>query len=1043
MEANDGADVYERAREFAADRENGAAALEAALAADADGEPWSFDDVALDSGTFGELVSRGIVAKVDGEYRLADRDAVRRALEGDDPVSAESTQDEEGVLAGVDVPGAGQGVDAVRAALVGLVSLRAIVIGLALAFVGAVRTVLIYGDVHRDGVVVLPGNDPYRYRYWVEQLVTSDLQPWNPGDLSAMPSEVAGNDVFYYWLAWLASALLGNSVEAVSTVLTWYPVVAAMGTALAVYALTMRLTGDFRMGIASILMLALIPIHTTYTALGFADHHALDYLLLTLVAGSLVLVVDRDPEVRIGGAVLSARWVGVIGFGLVLAAQNAAWRGGPLWLAGIGLYVFVQTIVDVTNDRSPLEFGIPVLSAIGITAAVTLVFWGWFGWLEESRAVAPVLLFVGSGVVLAGGEGARRVDVSTRAMGAGAVTLASIAAVTAWLIVPVVTESVTRAIWYFEETGSSGITETASLFSADFNVIFGPLMYLGGAFVLALPVIGWATWTAFRSDQRGWGVVATLSWYLLVWTVIQLRFAAEFAPFVALFAGIGFVALLSWVDLAEPTTLFAGESGGQSPSGARSTGQSLSDGGKGDESLSNGVISRSNLPAPSRAAFIVLGFLLISSFSLIYVPSYMGDVVSDESTHETAMWLEGYSAEQGYEYPENYVFSPWSENLQYNYFVNGESASYWYAQSNYEDFITSSDPDGWYDELRSEGRFVVTHGIDGNYSDSSTQATLHDRLGSRGDDAPGAGQYRALHVSDDRDRAAFELVPGARMTGSGPVNGTITIETPVEIDGEEFTYERQVETNRYGDYGVTVPYAADYETAGETRTVTADDVEEGATLGSSRAHWTFDEGSGDTVRDPIGGDEATVDGAEWVGGVNGTALRFDGNGSTVVQDDRAQGVANGSFSVSFWVKGDLAASGADYPTVLRQGGEGGYGFWARSGSGDFGIRVDDVEGIGVRAFGIGTTTFKDWTLITAVIDRERDEVRLYRNGELVTTRDASSLGPIGGQGALSIGGRPSGNFATASVDSMRIYSEALNGETVQQLYEENYVNALV
>jgi|AntRauMinimDraft_4_1070384.scaffolds.fasta_scaffold00232_21 dolichyl-diphosphooligosaccharide--protein glycosyltransferase len=1040
MEANDGADVSERAREFAADRENGAAALEAALAADADGEPWSFDDVALDSGTFGELVSRGIVTKVDGEYRLADPAAVRRALEGDDPDSEESTRDEGGVLAGVDVPGAEQGVDTVRAALVALVSIRTLVIGLALAFVGAVRTVLIYGDVHRDGVVVLPGNDPYRYRYWLEKLVTSDLQPWNPGDLGAMPSEVAGNDVFYYWLAWLASALLGNSVEAVSTVLTWYPVVAAMLTALAVYALTMRLTGDFRMGIASILMLALIPIHTTYTALGFGDHHALDYLLLTLVAGSLVLVVDRDPEVRIGGGVLSSRWVGVIGLGLSLAAQNAAWRGGPLWLAAVGFYVFVQTIADVANDRSPLEFGIPVLSAVGITAAVTLVFWGWFGWLEEYRAVAPVLLFVGSAVVLAGGEGARRVDVSTRGVIAGEVGLSAAVAVIAWVAVPAVSKYVTRLIDYFQRFGSSGITETASLFSADFNVILGPIMYLGGAFVLALPVIGWATWTAFRSDRRGWGVVATLSWFLLVWTAIQLRFAAEFAPFVALFAGIGFVALLSWVDLAAPTTVFAGESDGQSPSGGRNTGQSMSDGGKEDESLSNGVISRSNLPDPSRAAFIILGFLLISSFSLIYAPSYMGDVVSDESTHETAMWLEGYSDENGYEYPENYVFSPWGENLQYNYFVSGESASYGYAQSNYEDFITSSDPDSWYDELRSEGRFVVTHDIDGNYSDSSTQAMLHDRLGSRGNGTSGAGHYRALHISDDRDRAAFELVPGARMTGGGPANKTVTIETPVEIDGEEFTYERQVETNRYGDYGVTVPYADDYETAGETRTVTADDVENGANLGSARAHWTFDEGSGETVRDPVGGEEATVDGAEWVDGVNGSALQFDGNGSTVVQNDRTQGVANGSFSVSFWVKGDLEASGADYPTVLRRGGEGGYGFWARSGSGDFGVRVDDADGTNIRAFGIQNTTFEDWTLITAVIDRDRDEVRLYRNEELMATRDASDLGSVGEQRALSIGGQPSGNFATASVDSVRIYSEALNRETVRQLHEENNTN---
>jgi dolichyl-diphosphooligosaccharide--protein glycosyltransferase len=34
----------------------------------------------VDSGTFGEVVSSGIVEKVDGAYRVADREAVRVML---------------------------------------------------------------------------------------------------------------------------------------------------------------------------------------------------------------------------------------------------------------------------------------------------------------------------------------------------------------------------------------------------------------------------------------------------------------------------------------------------------------------------------------------------------------------------------------------------------------------------------------------------------------------------------------------------------------------------------------------------------------------------------------------------------------------------------------------------------------------------------------------------------------------------------------------------------------------------------------------------
>ncbi|WP_049941207.1 hypothetical protein [Halorhabdus utahensis] len=50
------------------------------LDVDAAEKTWTFDDVPFDSGTFGELVSRGVVEKRDGEYALADRAAVKRAL---------------------------------------------------------------------------------------------------------------------------------------------------------------------------------------------------------------------------------------------------------------------------------------------------------------------------------------------------------------------------------------------------------------------------------------------------------------------------------------------------------------------------------------------------------------------------------------------------------------------------------------------------------------------------------------------------------------------------------------------------------------------------------------------------------------------------------------------------------------------------------------------------------------------------------------------------------------------------------------------------
>lgn len=65
-------------------------ALETVLDVDSDHEGWTFQDVAIDSGEFGELVSHEIVVADGDEYRVADPDAVRRALDKEPVASEES-----------------------------------------------------------------------------------------------------------------------------------------------------------------------------------------------------------------------------------------------------------------------------------------------------------------------------------------------------------------------------------------------------------------------------------------------------------------------------------------------------------------------------------------------------------------------------------------------------------------------------------------------------------------------------------------------------------------------------------------------------------------------------------------------------------------------------------------------------------------------------------------------------------------------------------------------------------------------------------------
>ncbi|WP_306059788.1 hypothetical protein [Natronococcus wangiae] len=74
--------VADATASFLEDRADGDRVLERVLEVDDELERWTFDDHEADSGIFGEVASRGIVEKVDGEYQVADVGAVKVVLDG-------------------------------------------------------------------------------------------------------------------------------------------------------------------------------------------------------------------------------------------------------------------------------------------------------------------------------------------------------------------------------------------------------------------------------------------------------------------------------------------------------------------------------------------------------------------------------------------------------------------------------------------------------------------------------------------------------------------------------------------------------------------------------------------------------------------------------------------------------------------------------------------------------------------------------------------------------------------------------------------------
>ena len=751
-------------------------ATEAVLAVDDERDGWTFDDIPVDSGQFGELVSAGIVEKDGDEYRVADTDAGRAALAGESELGGDS---ESGMALG----------DALRfdfdARATGLLAA-------ALAVVFVTRTYVI-GSIYRDGDIVLSSNDPYYYRYHVEQVAANAGSPTDFDALSVLPEVLTNGEPLTIATLWWVASLFGGGKTVIGHVLAWYPVVSALVTSVLLYLLAVRVSSDRRVGLASVLFLAFIPGHAFRTSLGFADHHAFDYPWLALTALALVValttVTDRASLRR------PQPWIAAVGIGVGTAGQVLAWEAGPLLVLPVSLVVLGQTLLDVSSDRSALVRNAPVLAGLGFGAVLAGAVHAVVGWQTALVASAPTLLAVGTVVVITTAEVARRVGGTVRQLtavdfGLGVISL------------------LVFRFGFTEQWGtfdrrldtlfrSDAIAETYGLFSAD---AFGFLFLLGLTLFLALPAMVWGINLA-RSDQSGWLVVSSYAWVLLVLAVIQVRFVGELATFLALFAGLAFVWAASWVDLARPVLT------------------------TGDRDFRDVLV-----PDTRAVASLFVLFLLFGSLGMVQVPVKTSQVLVDDGTYDAATAIEADAAERGLEYSENYVLSRWGQNRVYNYFVNGESRSYSYARQTYGPFIAATEPDEAHNRISNRVGYVVT--TETEVEEPTTMyVRLQQHFGSRNGDVGGLAHYRPLFVSEDGGHKAFAVVPGGTIQGTAAPNSTVSVTVTVAVSGREVTYERQTIANQNGEFAVTVPNPGTYTVTTDGGSETTVDVSEQTVYG--------------------------------------------------------------------------------------------------------------------------------------------------------------------------------------------------------------------
>lgn len=798
--------VHEDTKDFLEDHPGSEDVLSELVALDGRERTWAFDQADVDSGRFGELVSRGIVESAGDEYRITYREAVQTALrdESFDPEQSDSNPT-------FSTPSVSINYGAVGGLLF---ALGVVVIGRAWT----------YESVFRQGHVISPANDPYFYRYWQAKLLEISTGVTDTSVVSSLPGG-ARSRPYTHVVNWWLTELFGGTQAAADLVAAWLPVVGTAALGVVLYATVITLTDDVRIGIVAVTLLGLMPVHAVYTSLGFLEHRVHQYFWLGVMVFTLTWLAKnsirhRGPAGEIGAIDEPLTSLITWGVAALLAVSVAVspypWAGSALIFGPVAVYLLIRVHVDLRRGVSPALANLPTTVAVtagGLVALYPHLRWGW----HESTAFlayTPLLVAIGAVVIVSAGEVWRRLGLRTSRL-VGIETVAATGIIGVFILFRPDQWGVIRgridALLF-----RGGIRETVSLFSVDSYVFIEPLIQLGIPFYLAIVTLGYISWTLARQYRPDWLVLVVFAWYFLLLATIQVRFAGQLALFVSIFAAVSIVYLLATVDLVRRPEIFSAGSGNlesaePSPhfSGEPAAGQTTGD------------ISRFRAN-PQLLIYVVGITALLLSANIIYTPGLMQTTMDSDGKVEAMTEIQRHAEATDRNYPENFVLSRWGQNRMYNYFVSGESRSYGFARSNFESFISDPDPDEQYQQLGDRTGYVVVTRFGVEAPAGTTQAKLAQDLGA-GDDP--TAHYKLLYAGDGV--RAFALVEGAVITVTNVSADRVTASTDVQTAGQRFEYSRSVTPDENGTARIRVAYSGEYQVGNRTISVSDSAVHDG------------------------------------------------------------------------------------------------------------------------------------------------------------------------------------------------------------------------
>jgi len=676
-----------------------------------------------------------------------------------------------------------------------------------------------YQFILRDGSVVSPLNDPYYFRYWMEQLLAEASGPADLGVIAesngvALDGIRPATHAVNWWLA----ELTGPDIVA-----AWLPVVSSLAVGVMLCGIAYSLTRDLRVGFATVGMLAFVPLHAVYSGLGFLEHNAHQYFWLAGVLAGFVWLARRSHHTdsrpvatEIRAVSTPSTWVVAAGTSVALGLYTHTAGSTPLFIVPLFIYVVFRVPLALRAGHAPARTLRPLCGATIGGALLATGLHVFFGWGELFVVLAPICLAVGTTVLVGIGEGWHRADFPP----IGLIPIQIVASgVGVWSLQYIFTDALARYRSRSDALfGRAGIAETVSLF--DPGVLSGPILRLGVGFVFAIPVLVWLTAVVARRNEPGWLLLVVYGWGTLILAFIQNRFAGHLSLTITVFAGVGFIVILSQLGVARPLTGLPGPR----TLIAEITSSESTVSGKYRSSSSTQNSERTRLASPTtRRAYLGLG-------GVIGISGLISAILVDEQTRQTSYSDAEYRAVQAIvahneavsrEYPANFVLSRWGTNRMYNYFTSGESERYGFARNTYPEFVSEQNPDEWAQDQLGRVGYVVIDSDDVDLPAGTAYHMLQQRLGVAMEYRDPLAHYRLVYLagesndSETWELSAYAVVAGATIQGTGTPGETVVAETEVSVSGVSFPYQRATTVTDEGEFALTVAYPGTY-TIGST-----------------------------------------------------------------------------------------------------------------------------------------------------------------------------------------------------------------------------------